>query len=109
MSATIDGTTISLTRGDSLILDISITRNDEPYVPVAGDSIRFALKHQIADDDPVILKDCNMETMQLTLDPSDTKELSFGSYRYDIELTTVDGYVDTFIGPATFRITEEVY
>ena len=47
--------------------------------------------------------------MTLTLQPSDTKNLPFGNYVYDIELTTADGFVDTFIGPATFTLTGEVY
>lgn len=109
MSASIDGNRISLTRGDSLILNIVITKNGERYNPVEGDKVRFALKYQIPDDEPLILKDADMSTMTLTLDPEDTKELPFGTYYYDIELTTVDGFVDTFIGPAVFRITEEVY
>lgn len=109
MSASIDGNRISLTRGDSLILNIVITKNGERYQPVTGDVVRFALKQQIPDDEPLILKNADITTMTLTLDPEDTKDLAFGSYTYDIELTTVDGYVDTFIGPAVFRLTEEVY
>jgi len=109
MSASIEGNRISLTRGDSLILNIVITKNGERYQPVTGDTVRFALKQQIPDDEPLILKNADITTMTLTLDPEDTKELPFGTYYYDIELTTVDGYVDTFIGPAVFRLTEEVY
>lgn len=109
MSASIDGNRISLTRGDSLILNFTIKKNEEDYVPVAGDVIRFALKQQIPDDEPLILKTADNSSMTITLEPEDTKNLAFGTYVYDIELTTVDGFVDTFIGPAVFRITEEVY
>lgn len=109
MSASINGKDISLTRGDSLILGITITKGDVEYTPVAGDVVRFALKHVIADDEPLILKDADISTMTLTIEPSDTKDLAFGTYVYDIELTTYDGYVDTFIGPAKFNLTEEVW
>lgn len=109
MSASIDGNRISLTRGDSLILNFVILKNGMEYTPVSGDRVRFALKYQIADDEPLILKDADISTCTITLEPEDTKSLPFGTYMYDIELTTVDGYVDTFIGPATFKLTEEVY
>ena len=109
MSSSVNGTAISLTRGDSLILNINVTQNGEPYVPQEGDSIRFALKKSISDEEPLIIKQVDLENMQLTINPEDTKPLAYGTYKYDIQLTTVDGYVDTFIGPANFKITEEVY
>lgn len=109
MSAIIDGTEISLTRGDSLIINFVITKNGKEYTPVDGDTVRFALKRTIPDDGPIILKNANITDMTITLDPADTKELTFGKYVYDIELTTADGYVDTFIGPSVFKITEEVW
>ena len=109
MSASITGNEIKLTRGDSLILNFTITKNDEEYVPQEGDIVRFALKQQIPDDEPLILKNADIATQTITLLPSDTKNLAFGTYVYDIELTTADGYVDTFIGPANFILTTEVY
>ena len=109
MSASISGTDISLTRGDSLILNFSIKKNEEDYTPVQGDVVRFALKHTIPDDAPLILRTADTTNMTITLNPEDTKDLAFGTYVYDIELTTVDGYVDTFIGPSRFKITEEVW
>ena len=46
--------------------------------------------------------------MILTLDPSDTKRLEFGSYVYDIQLTRSTGEVDTFVTKGTLNLTEEV-
>lgn len=110
MSAQVNGSNISLTRGDSLILTISIKKNGEDYQPVPGDVIRFALKESISDNlMPLIMKNVDIDTMSLTINPEDTKSLEYGTYFYDLELTTTDGYVDTFIGPARFKITEEVY
>ena len=40
--------------------------------------------------------------------PEDTKELSFGKYLYDIQLTTADGDIYTVIPPTTFEILKEV-
>lgn len=46
--------------------------------------------------------------MQLVLRPEDTKALKFGKYVYDIQITTKDGIVCTFIAKAQFKLTEEV-
>lgn len=108
MSASINGASISLTRGDSLILNVNVTVNGELYTPEAGDVIRFAMKTSTNADEVLINKNVDLSTMTLRIEPSDTKSLSFGTYTYDLELTTHDGYVDTFIGPASFTITPEV-
>ena len=109
MSAVIVGSNISLTRGDTLYVQLRITKDEEEYTPVAGDTFRFALKKKVTDAEPLILKNIPADTLILKIEPEDTKTLPFGSYRYDIEYTSVDGDVDTFIGPATFSITEEVH
>lgn len=110
MAATISGSTISLTRGDTLYLTVVMTKDGAAYTPVEGEKVRFAMKNKISDDEePLILKDIPIDTMTLKLEPEDTKPLKYGVYKYDIEYTSVDGDVDTFIGPANFNITEEVY
>lgn len=110
MSYSVSGTTITLTRGDSFIAEISITDQDnKPYNPVAGDSVRFAMKVSYEDAEPLLVKNIPVDTMKLVLDPEDTKHLAFGKYVYDIELTKATGEVDTFITKAMFKITEEVH
>lgn len=47
-------------------------------------------------------------TMILHLDPEDTKDLGFGEYVYDVELTFANGDVDTFINNAKFILAPEV-
>lgn len=117
MASNISGTSITLTRGDTLRIKINITLDGEEYTPVEGDSIRFALKHptlnakktDYKDIEPLILKPVPINTMILELEPSDTKKLQFGSYIYDMQITFADGRVDTFITEASFKITPEVY
>ena len=46
--------------------------------------------------------------MTLRLDPEDTKELGFGTYVYDLEMTFADGRVDTFVEGKDFIISPEV-
>lgn len=48
------------------------------------------------------------ETLMLRIDPEDTKKMSFGKYKYDIQLTRADGRVDTFITEADLIIGKEV-
>lgn len=116
MSSIIKGTTITLTRGDTLRVKININVDDEEYTPVAGDSVRFAVKHPqmnskktaYKDAQPLLIKTIPIETMILELQPSDTKSLDFGTYVYDIQITFADGTTDTFITQATFKLTPEV-
>jgi hypothetical protein len=44
-----DGTTITLTRGDSLPLQIRIKVNGEVYTPQQGDVVKFHLKRNVMD------------------------------------------------------------
>ena len=109
MSYSVNGTTITLTRGDTFMATVSITNPDgSEYVPIDGDAIRFALKESYDDEKTLLEKDIPIDTMQLVLRPEDTKALKFGKYVYDIQITTKDGIVCTFIAKAQFKLTEEV-
>ena len=104
-----DDKTITLTRGDTLIVTLTLTDSaDQPYTPQSGDVIRFALKKWYTDEDVLITKTIPNNTMILRLDPADTASLKFGDYVYDLQITYADGRVDTFIAKATFKISEEV-
>lgn len=99
---------IELVRGDTLKLTVGIKANGQTYTPVAGDSLRFALKTSFTSPKVLILKPIPIETCVLHLQPSDTKKLDFGKYVYDIEITFANGDVDTFI-QGQFDIKPEVY
>ncbi len=115
----LDGTEISLIRGDTLCLRVRAIRKGtgEEYIPVEGDKIRFAMKHSdmligktaFKDLNPLIVKDIPISTMLLKLDPIDTTNLKFGTYTYDIELTFANGEVDTIIPYSKFNILPEVH
>lgn len=109
MSYNVKGTTITLTRGDTFAADIGIFQpNGDPYIPSAGDKIRFAMKQNAKDKECLILKDIPIVTLKLVLEPEDTKNLEFGNYVYDIQLTKLNGEVDTFITKSILILTEEV-
>lgn len=106
----IEGTSITLTRGDSFYSDINIKNPDgTDYTPQEGDAVRFALKKKYTDAEPLILKSIPTDTLLLHLEPEDTKTLAFGKYVYDIELTKANGDVDTFIYEAEFELAKEVH
>lgn len=105
----IKGNDISLTRGDTLFLTVGLTDNDgEPYTPVEGDRIRFAMKKRINSKDLIMYKNISLEDLTFEIKPEDTKELAYGTYVYDIELTDAEDHVTTVI-LGDFKITEEVY
>ena len=106
------GTTynIVLTRGDTFVCTVEpkVKSTGEPYTPEQGDEIRFAMKQDYSDTEPLIEKVIPTNTCILQLDPLDTKELPFGDYVYDIQITmAASGYVDTFIR-GEMTLAEEV-
>ena len=106
----IEGTKITLTRGDTL--SVKLTLNDSegnPYQPTEGDVIRFAMKKHYNDEECILVKNIPTDTMILRIDSDDTKALPQPSeYVYDVQLTFADGTVCTFINKAKLKITEEV-
>ena len=49
------------------------------------------------------------ETLLWVIDANDTKDLSYGKYVYDLQITYGDtGYVETFANKKRLTLTEEV-
>ena len=110
----VNGTTITMVRGDTLSLQLTIKNADgTTYTPASTDAIRFALKKNYSDANPILNKTIPYNTLTLTLVPNDTKTLGMGDidgrYHYDIEITKADGTVDTIIPRSDFIILEEVH
>lgn len=107
----ISGTTITMTRGDTLRAILELKDEDgNVYTPLRDDRIRFAMKKNYDDETPLVIKEIPNDTLELHLEPKDTKNLAQPStYFYDIEITYTNGDVDTFIDKAKLKLTEEVY
>lgn len=106
----IDGDNITLTRGDSLPLTLTLTRGEEPYTPAAGDVIRFAIsKGYKGQANYTLMYEANIDTATLAfVVPAEaTAKLDYLTYKYDVELTDANGLVDTFIS-GELEITGEV-
>ena len=121
MSVSINGTTIKMTRGDTLWASSAPAyRDGTPYEKQTGDVVRFALKSaqlkadgsDFVDDEPLVEKELDYDSTNeywvLHLIPSDTADLPFGNYKYDIELTQSGGDTYTYIADAKLKLTPEV-
>ena len=105
----IDGHKITLTRGDTLTLTLTLKQGTQTYNPVEGDVIRFALAQGYVGEPAYSLKKeviIPNESLTFTLSSADTA-LACRDYNYDIQITHSDGTVDTFIS-STLTITGEV-
>ena len=112
--------TITMTRGDSAHIEIQMEyEGGMPYEAIRGDVIRFTVKKNYGDNTPLIVIDIEpyvpdgeetelVESVELHILPSHTRDLEYGSYRFDIQLLRVNGDIDTFIDKGTLTLTEEV-
>lgn len=105
---TIKGNAITLTRGDSFYCQIALKKDGEAYIPQEGDVIRFGMKKSPFDTECLVTKVIPNDSLLLYLEPDDTKQLQFGVYYYDIELTFANQDKDTFINNETFTLATEI-
>lgn len=100
---------ISMTRGDTLKCKISVTGPDgQEYIPEEGDKILFAVKKDSSEKDCLFTVDVPYDTCILHIRPEHTKDLDFGTYKYDMSITLSNGDVHTFIEVTDLTITEEI-
>ena len=104
----VDGTNLSMTRGDSETITISCEA--KPFQE--GDVIRFTVKKDVFSKAKEMEKVVTVFTEGgkaiIEIHPEDTKGMAFGRYRYDVQLTTAAGNVTTIVKPSDFCLTEEV-
>lgn len=112
--------TITIIRGDSgyvkvPLVEVKIDEDtgeeiETPYELKEGEVLRFAAakKFGATEEECFIIREIPHDTMRLYFEPEDTKSQKFGSYKYDLEFTNEDGFVDTILRGALV-ISEEVY
>jgi hypothetical protein len=106
------GKTLAMIRGDSETINVSRADASGTPVPfVAGDIVYFTIKTDVNTTAKVLQK--KIETFSdgvavISLLPADTKNLRYGDYVYDVQLTRSDESVSTIIPPNTFTIKGEV-
>lgn len=103
----VENNIISLTRGDSAFLNVEITNDDgEIYELEQGDVCEFTIKKYTSSANVLIQKE--VLNGEIRISPDDTKNLEYGQYVYDVQVTMANGDVATVIPPTTFNILEEV-
>lgn len=104
---TVNNNNISMIRGDSGVFAVSIADTNGNAVELTeGDALTFTLRR--TPRSPTIVLQKTITDGTLTINPSDTQDMPFGSYVYDVELKRADGYTDTIISPHEFLLLEEV-
>lgn len=97
---------IHLVHADTYLAQVEIhNSNGSLYTPAQGDVVTFAVKRnainpnkaRMVDAEPLISKTIPNETLILELLPSDTENLGFGNYYYDISITLANGRRFTFL------------
>ena len=104
-------TNISLTRGDSAYITLSLTSgNGEPFIPSAEDVIRCQVREapnggklifngEISRDDNVIA---------WHIKPEDTADIEAKDYYWDAQIEFSNGDIFTFIPFSVFKVLPEV-
>lgn len=104
---------IELVRGDTLMLNLNFEKKEteEVYEPVDGDKVIFTLRKNykgLTNDEILLQKFVDIySSLLLEIEPEDTNDLEYGSYKYDIEFDSWDGKIDTVL-QGTFKLTKEV-
>lgn len=91
----INGNDISLTRGNTAVIDVNIFKDDEPYILQEGEKIVFNLKRSCDFNSVVLSKES--EKNSFIFSPIDTAPLGLGTYDYSITYQGNGGEIDTFI------------
>lgn len=109
----IDGTNLSMIRGDSESFTVSMATDATPPVAipfVAGDTVTLTIKTKI-DGTEIMQKVVTVFTdgkAVFEFDPEDTETLKSKSYVYDVEYRTAAGRVKTIIETSSFELRGDV-
>ena len=101
----LNGINISMVRGDSESLTVTCST---PFS--AGDTVYLTVREDAESDIAMqkIVTEFPDGKAVFIIEPDDTEGLDFGNYVYDIQVTWAGGVVKTLVGPARWRLTEEV-
>lgn len=102
---------ITMTRGDTFVKTLTLAKNGQRYVPQEGDDILFTMAKGfkgLRGYEVVLQKHIPIDTLIWLISANDTKDLDYGTYNYDLEMTYADGNVETFAGERKITLTKEV-
>lgn len=102
----VQGQNITHMRGDTAVLRLTLNVNGEPYTLRDGDIATFSVKKKLKDEEYVFQK--KAQDGVFLFKQSDTQDLPFGQYWYDVQLKLAGGQVVTAVGPAQYRLVADV-
>lgn len=104
----VQGTDISLTRGDTAEFDVApLNADGTAYEFQEGDSVIFTLAKKWGVAPPIVEREVPTDTLVLGIRPSDTSSLKFGTYCYDIKVrNSITGDEWTFV-LGSWHVTDE--
>lgn len=97
-----DTNTMTIVKKDTASFDVSL----ENYVLTEGDTVTFTIAKEVEQEEPVlqvIVNEFNSGVATVRLTTTDTN-IEIGDYKYDIQINTADGRIDTIVGPAKFKV-----
>lgn len=92
---------IRITRGDTCELTLKIYNGESIYTPTASDHIIFTVKQNPNNTNVLIEKE--FASNKISIHRTDTIDLTFGEYFYDVRLENGSNY-DTIITSGLFKI-----
>lgn len=104
--------TISFTRGDNYNIAVKLKNKQGDYLPfVSGDTVYFTVRDNSDSDiaiQKIITGFCEDGSAVIRIFPEDTKNLSYTTKKYDIEMVKADGWVQTLVKYSDFVLEKEV-
>lgn len=97
----IDGNNLYLTRGDTAYLSVNIDGNDREIR-----ELTLSVKKDIADAEYAF--QLTAIDNKFIFEPADTKDLDYGKYVYDIQMTTEYNEIFTIVEKSNLYIKDEV-
>lgn len=108
----VEGQNLSMVRGDSEAITVTMRKDDETVPFTTGDTVYFTVKASPKLPDIALQKivvDFTQDgAARIELKPEDTKKLTPRQYWYDIQYTSAAGDVKTIVGKSMFTLREEV-
>ena len=98
-----DTNNITMIKKDTASLEIAV----DNYTLTSGDRVTLTIDREVENETPlrqIVVTDFTKDGVAIINLSSQDTDLEIGSYKYDIQINTADGRVDTIVGPARFKV-----
>lgn len=109
---TVSGNALSMVRGDTEAITVTLSEDGTPTNFVEGDTVYFTVKRTLNTTEKSLQKTITSFTdgaAVINIAASDTSSLAFGDYQYDIQINLADGTVKTVVQSSLTLSPEVTY